>query len=71
MDYFTDTLIFVISGVIIAGRICTGYQDSSPHILTGIDYAWAVALWLLLLVSPCRRMPLHNLSKHVLTLNLT
>ncbi|KAL0050908.1 hypothetical protein WJX82_009726 [Trebouxia sp. C0006] len=50
MDYLTDTLIFVISGVIIAGRICTGYQDSSPHFLTGIDYAWAVALWLLLLV---------------------
>ena len=41
MDYLTDTLIFVISGVIIAGRICTGYQDSSPHFLTGIDYAWA------------------------------
>ena len=52
IEYFANTLIFVISGVIIAGRIYAGHQDSSPHILTGVDYAWAVALWLLLLVSP-------------------
>ncbi|DBB05081.1 TPA: hypothetical protein ACH3X3_010345 [Trebouxia sp. C0006] len=50
IEYFANTLIFVISGVIIAGRIYAGHQDSSPHILTGMDYAWAVALWLLLLV---------------------
>ena len=52
IEYFANTLIFVISGVIIAGRIYAGHQASSPHILTGMDYAWAVALWLLLLVSP-------------------
>ncbi|KAL0035594.1 hypothetical protein WJX79_001024 [Trebouxia sp. C0005] len=50
IEYFANTLIFVISGVIIAGRIYAGHQAGSPHILTGIDYAWAVALWLLLLV---------------------
>ena len=51
VDYLANTLIFVLSGIIIAGRVYDGHQAGSPYILTGMDYGWAVALWLLLLVS--------------------
>ena len=50
IDYLANTLIFVISGNIIAGKIYAGLQSGSPYIFTGRDYGWAVALWLLLLV---------------------
>ena len=50
IDYLANSLIFTISGIIIAGKVYTGHQAKSPCILTGTDYGWAVALWLLLLV---------------------
>ena len=53
IDYLANTLIFVVSGIIIAGKIYQGHQESSPYILTGTDYGWAVVLWLLLLVRYC------------------
>lgn len=51
IDYLANTLIFVVSGIIIAGKLYIGHQAGSPHVLTAFDYGWAVALWLLLLVS--------------------
>ena len=50
-DYLANTLIFLLSGVIIAGRLYAGHQQGSPHVLRGQDYGWAGVLWLLLLVS--------------------
>ena len=50
IDYLANTFIFLVSGLIIASKVYQGHQRGSPHVLVGKDYAWAVVLWLLLLV---------------------
>lgn len=50
IDYLANTFIFLVSGLIIASKICEGHQKGRPHVLAGKDYTWAVVLWLLLLV---------------------
>ena len=59
VDFLANTFIFLVSGLIIASRIYDGHQRGSPHVLTGKDYAWAVVLWLLLLVG------VFSLDKHL------
>ena len=48
MDFLFNTLAFVLSGVIIAGRVYTAFNAGSVR---GRDIGWGILLWLLLLVS--------------------
>ncbi|KAK9814099.1 hypothetical protein WJX72_000644 [[Myrmecia] bisecta] len=51
LEFIANTLIFVLAGAIIAGRIyadhVTANRASAVH---AVDWAWAIALWLFLLV---------------------
>ena len=50
LEYLANTLIFVLAGVIIAGNIYIyASTDSTTHI-DGVDYVYALLLWVYLLV---------------------
>jgi hypothetical protein len=49
LEYVANTLIFVLSGVIIAGKIWQS-SASGTHYIQAADYGYAVLLWLYLLV---------------------
>ena len=50
VEFVANTVIFVVCGMLIAGRVYGAHQPGGPWTLQGRDYAFAVALWLLLLV---------------------
>ncbi len=50
MEFVANTVIFVVCGMLIAGWVYRAHQPGGPWTLQGRDYAFAVALWLLLLV---------------------
>ena len=53
LEYVANTLIFVLSGVIITGKI---WESSATrfHEIQAADYGYAVLLWIYLLVGrPC------------------
>lgn len=45
-----NTVIFVVCGMLISGRVYRAHQPGGPWLLQGTNYGYAVALWLLLLV---------------------
>ena len=49
LEYLANTLVFVLSGVIIAGNI---YESSTADVdhINGQDYVYALLLWVYLLV---------------------
>lgn len=51
MEFVANTLIFILSGVIIAAKIYTNSKGAATDIY-GVDYGYAVVLWLYLLVLP-------------------
>lgn len=52
LEYLANTLIFVLAGVIVAGNIYVNSTTDSDHI-AGVDYVYALLLWVYLLVSNC------------------
>ena len=58
LEYVANTLIFVLSGVIISNRVHTSSQGEGA-IVHALDYAYALLLWVYLLARPlCRAFPL-------------
>jgi hypothetical protein len=55
LEYVANTLIFILSGVIIAAKIYTNSTGTADEIV-GIDYGYAVLLWVYLLVG-CPSLP--------------
>ena len=53
LEYVANTLIFVLSGVIISSRVHTSSQGQGA-IVHALDYAYALLLWVYLLVRPLR-----------------
>ncbi|CAL8468287.1 g7827 [Coccomyxa elongata] len=53
VEFVANTVIFVVCGMLIAGRMYRAHQPGGPWTLQARDYAFAVALWLLLLVIRC------------------
>lgn len=51
LEYVANTLIFVLSGVIISNRVHTSSQGEGA-IVHALDYAYALLLWIYLLVRP-------------------
>lgn len=51
LEYVANTLIFVLSGVIISNRVHTSSQGEGA-IVHALDYAYALLLWVYLLVRP-------------------
>ena len=49
LEYLANTLVFILSGVIIAGNIYLSSTDAAAHIV-GTDYVYALLLWVYLLV---------------------
>lgn len=49
LEFIGNTIIFVLSGTIIADRIIESHQDNGITHIQASDYGYAVALWLLLL----------------------
>eukprot|EP00884_Botryococcus_braunii_P017513 jgi/Botrbrau1/4445/Bobra.0348s0033.1 len=49
LEYVANTLIFILSGVIIAAKIYTNSVGNADEIV-GIDYGYAVLLWVYLLI---------------------
>ena len=64
LEYVANTLIFVLSGVIIAGKIWES-SASGTHQIRAADWGYAILLWLYLLVGclrcllqpPCKSGP--------------
>ena len=52
LEYLANTLIFVLAGVIIAGNIYVNSTTETDHI-SGVDYVYALLLWIYLLVRLC------------------
>ena len=52
LEYLANTLIFVLAGVIIAGNIYVNSTTDTDHI-SGVDYVYALLLWVYLLVRCC------------------
>lgn len=50
LEYIANTLIFVLSGVIIVGKIWESSSTSADDIRPA-DYGYAILLWFYLLVS--------------------
>ena len=51
LEYVANTLIFVLAGVIISNRVHTSSQGEGA-IVHALDYAYALLLWVYLLVRP-------------------
>ena len=54
LEYVANTLVFVLAGVIIAGNIYQSSAENLSHI-RGVDYVYALLLWVYLLVSALPR----------------
>lgn len=52
LEYIANTLIFVLSGAIIAGNIYESSRSDSTSSIQGTDYPYALLLWVYLLVGP-------------------
>lgn len=50
LEFLANTLIFVLSGVIITGKIWESSTTSSLDYIRPADYGYAVLLWVYLLV---------------------
>ncbi|KAK9791813.1 hypothetical protein WJX73_006506 [Symbiochloris irregularis] len=50
LEFIANTLIFVLSGAIIAGNIYEGSKKDNPNSIRGVDYLYALLLWVYLLV---------------------
>lgn len=49
LEYLANTLIFILAGVLIAGNIYASSVSGPSHI-EGLDYVYALLLWVYLLV---------------------
>lgn len=52
LEFVANTVIFVLSGVIIASRIYNS-EHTSESLIQPRDYGYAVLLWVYLNVRPC------------------
>ena len=50
LEYIANTLVFVLSGVIIAGKIYVVESTTSTVSVSGPDYGYLILLWVYLLV---------------------
>lgn len=50
LEYVANTLVFVLSGVIIVGNVYESHSPGQPTYIRGADYAYALLLWAFLLV---------------------
>jgi hypothetical protein len=64
LEFVANTLIFVLTGVIIAAKIYTNSRGTANDIV-GVDYGYAVVLWLYLLVlrKPALLLHIHSCLK--------
>ena len=64
LEYIANTLIFVLSGAIITSRIWESATVHSVDDIRAVDFAYAILLWVYLLVGI---LPSQTFSIHVMT----
>ena len=57
IEYVANTIVFIVSGIIIAARSYDMHQEQSPWRPDGAAYGYAVLVWVLLFVSASNQYP--------------